>query len=135
MLLMQAARGAVPSSPLDLILDASMVTKVVLAILAVLSLLSWSIMFGVWRSLAKAAKNAERFSREFERMPRLDEAGALGKPVWILLPHGSHDWRWLLDREDSVWYPTARLFRQPSPGDWDSVARRVHDELGRTFDV
>ena len=62
-------------------------------------------------------------------------AGALAKPVWILLPHGSHDWRWLLEREDSVWYPTARLLRQPSPGDWESVARRVHEELGRAFDV
>jgi Tfp pilus assembly protein PilF len=47
-------------------------------------------------------------------------AGALGKPVWILLPKGS-DWRWLLDRSDSPWYPTARLFRQRSPGAWDPV--------------
>ncbi|HEX5130310.1 MAG TPA: glycosyltransferase family 9 protein, partial [Usitatibacter sp.] len=62
-------------------------------------------------------------------------AGALGKPVWILLPHGSHDWRWLLEREDSLWYPTARLFRQPAPGDWESVAVRVRDELGSAFDV
>ena len=47
-------------------------------------------------------------------------AGALGKPVWILLPF-SPDWRWLTDRTDSPWYPTARLFRQPSAGDWQSV--------------
>jgi Flp pilus assembly protein TadD len=47
-------------------------------------------------------------------------AGALGKPVWILL-HYNADWRWLLDRDDSPWYPTARLFRQRKPGDWDSV--------------
>lgn len=47
-------------------------------------------------------------------------AGAMGKPVWILLPFMAY-WPWLLDREDSPWYPTARLFRQPSVGDWDSV--------------
>jgi ADP-heptose:LPS heptosyltransferase len=47
-------------------------------------------------------------------------AGALGKPVWILLPKAS-DWRWLLSRSDSPWYPTARLFRQQTPGDWDPV--------------
>ena len=42
-------------------------------------------------------------------------AGALGKPVWVLLPF-SPDWRWLLEREDSPWYPTMRLFRQDKPG-------------------
>ena len=45
-------------------------------------------------------------------------AGALGKPVWILIPKAA-DWRWLLDREDSPWYPSARLFRQQKPGAWD----------------
>jgi hypothetical protein len=58
-------------------------------------------------------------------------AGALGKPVWILLPYAG-EYRWLLDRDDSPWYPTARLFRQPSPGDWESVVRRVGHELRRT---
>ncbi|TWA87427.1 Flp pilus assembly protein TadD [Azospirillum brasilense] len=48
-------------------------------------------------------------------------AGALGVPVWVLLSHAP-DWRWLLDRADSPWYPTARLFRQPRPGDWAAVA-------------
>jgi Tfp pilus assembly protein PilF len=51
-------------------------------------------------------------------------AGALAKPVWILLPKAS-DWRWLLDRSDSPWYPTARLFRQRSPGAWDAVIGEV----------
>jgi Flp pilus assembly protein TadD, contains TPR repeats len=51
-------------------------------------------------------------------------AGAMGKPVWILLPF-SPDWRWLLDRDDSPWYPTARLFRQPRIGDWDTVVANV----------
>jgi tetratricopeptide (TPR) repeat protein len=55
-------------------------------------------------------------------------AGALGKPVWVLLTHAP-DWRWLLDRDDSPWYPTARLFRQPAPGDWRSVIDRVANEL------
>ncbi len=55
-------------------------------------------------------------------------AGALGKEVWILLPY-SPDYRWLLDREDSPWYPTARLFRQAAPDDWDSVLDRLAFEI------
>jgi tetratricopeptide (TPR) repeat protein len=57
-------------------------------------------------------------------------AGAMGIPTWILLPY-SPDWRWLLGRDDSPWYPTARLFRQSEPGNWDSVMTRVADELVR----
>jgi tetratricopeptide (TPR) repeat protein len=60
-------------------------------------------------------------------------AGGMGKPVWILLPFNAHDWRWMLDREDSIWYPTARLFRQPAVGDWASVVGRVNAELLRQF--
>ena len=55
-------------------------------------------------------------------------AGALGKPVWVLLPF-KPDWRWLLDRSDSPWYPTARLFRQRQRGDWVSVTNEVRSEL------
>jgi tetratricopeptide (TPR) repeat protein len=51
-------------------------------------------------------------------------AGALGRPVWLLLPYAP-DWRWMLDREDSPWYPSFRLFRQSSPRDWDEVVARV----------
>jgi tetratricopeptide (TPR) repeat protein len=51
-------------------------------------------------------------------------AGALGRPVWLLLPN-SPDWRWLLEREDSPWYPAARLFRQNKAGDWLGVASEV----------
>ncbi len=55
-------------------------------------------------------------------------AGALGRPVWILLPF-SPDWRWMLGRDNSPWYPTAQLFRQPAPGDWQSVLAKVHGAI------
>ena len=55
-------------------------------------------------------------------------AGALAKPVWVLLPFLS-DWRWLLDRDDSPWYPTARLYRQYAAGDWSGVVGHVGVEL------
>jgi tetratricopeptide (TPR) repeat protein/glycosyltransferase involved in cell wall biosynthesis len=55
-------------------------------------------------------------------------AGALGKPVWLLLPSAA-DWRWMIDREDTPWYPTMRLFRQSTFGDWEPVIARVETEL------
>lgn len=55
-------------------------------------------------------------------------AGAMGRPVWVLLPFVP-DWRWLLDRDDSPWYPTMRLFRQPRDGDWVTVMERIESEL------
>jgi hypothetical protein len=55
-------------------------------------------------------------------------AGALGKPVWVLTPF-SPDWRWLIGREDTPWYPTMRLFRQSEPGRWDDVVARIGAEL------
>lgn len=59
--------------------------------------------------------------------------GALGKPVWVLLPRVP-DWRWLRDRDDSPWYPSARLYRQEKPGDWPGVIGRVAHELTRLAD-
>ncbi|MSO24162.1 MAG: glycosyltransferase, partial [Acidobacteria bacterium] len=55
-------------------------------------------------------------------------AGALNVPVWILLAK-SADWRWLLDRDDSPWYPSARLFRQRQVGGWKEIVHRVCEEL------
>jgi ADP-heptose:LPS heptosyltransferase len=55
-------------------------------------------------------------------------AGAMGKPVWTLLPYLS-DWRWMVDREDTPWYPTMRLFRQARQGEWGPVLERVAREL------
>lgn len=57
-------------------------------------------------------------------------AGALGKPVWLLNRFDT-DWRWMVDRTDSPWYPTMRIFRQPRRGDWDSVVAQVCVELAR----
>jgi tetratricopeptide (TPR) repeat protein len=57
-------------------------------------------------------------------------AGAMGKPVWVLLPV-IPDWRWMMDREDSPWYPSMRLFRQKKRGDWESVFLRLKMELRR----
>ncbi len=51
-------------------------------------------------------------------------SAALGRPTWIMLAHAP-DWRWLMDREDTPWYPTVRLFRQKMAGDWAEVMRRV----------
>jgi hypothetical protein len=57
-------------------------------------------------------------------------AGALGRPVWIVLKHVP-DWRWMMDREDTPWYPTARLFRQARRDDWVEVFERIARELAR----
>ena len=59
-------------------------------------------------------------------------AGSLGKPVWILVSR-LPEWRWLLKRADSPWYPTARLFRQTEPGDWEPVIQAVQTELEQTL--
>jgi ADP-heptose:LPS heptosyltransferase len=60
-------------------------------------------------------------------------AGALGIPVWVALPKVP-DWRWLLERDDSPWYPATRLFRQSRDGDWTEVFDRVAQALKETVD-
>lgn len=57
-------------------------------------------------------------------------AGALARPVWVLLPWVG-DWRWMIDRDDSPWYPTVRLFRQPKAKDWETPVQHVAEELRR----
>jgi hypothetical protein len=57
-------------------------------------------------------------------------AGATAKPTWTLLPFAP-DWRWMLNRCDSPWYPTMRLFRQPALGDWNMPLRQITEELSR----
>jgi ADP-heptose:LPS heptosyltransferase len=56
-------------------------------------------------------------------------AGAMGRPVWLMLPFAP-DWRWPLNRADSPWYPSARLFRQPAPLQWEPVVAEIAGELG-----
>jgi ADP-heptose:LPS heptosyltransferase len=56
-------------------------------------------------------------------------AGALGVPTWVLLPYAPN-WRWQLERSDSLWYPSIRLFRQSKEGDWQSVVQHVKNAVG-----
>jgi ADP-heptose:LPS heptosyltransferase len=60
-------------------------------------------------------------------------AGALGKPVWILLPREA-DWRWMIGRDDSPWYPAARLFRNQSDADWSAVISQAKQALAEVSD-
>ena len=61
-------------------------------------------------------------------------SAALGRRTWIMLPDGA-DWRWLHDREDSPWYPSAKLYRQQGAGDWEKVFERIADDLRQEFRV
>lgn len=56
-------------------------------------------------------------------------SGAMGRPTWVMLSQYALDWRWLLDRDDSPWYPSARLFRQPTMGNWKPVLEKIHQYL------
>jgi ADP-heptose:LPS heptosyltransferase len=62
--------------------------------------------------------------------PTTHLAGALGRPTYVMLPANAN-WRWLVGRDDSPWYPTLRLFRQPRAGDWDSVVAALGGALAR----
>ena len=55
-------------------------------------------------------------------------AGAMGRPTWVLLPYAP-DWRWLLSRDDSPWYPDVQLFRQPAPNGWAPAIERITTSL------
>jgi tetratricopeptide (TPR) repeat protein len=57
-------------------------------------------------------------------------SAALGRPTWLMLQWFATDWRWMLDRDSSPWYSTMRIFRQPSMGDWASVAKKIEQYLG-----
>ena len=73
------ARGAIPSTPTELILTAGVMTQSVLAFLALLSLISWTVMFVVWRQIANANARARKFATDFDKTTRLDQAGALAR--------------------------------------------------------
>jgi biopolymer transport protein ExbB/TolQ len=73
------ARGAIPSSPSELILTSGVMTQSVLGFLALLSLVSWTVMFVVWRQIANANSRARKFSADFEKTHRLDQAAALAR--------------------------------------------------------
>jgi hypothetical protein len=81
---------------------------------------------GAFMDTAAIMKNLDLVITSDTAIPHL--AGALGIPVWLALPYAP-DWRWLLDRTDSPWYPTMRLFRQPTPGDWQTVFDSIHSAL------
>lgn len=93
----------------------------------------------VWPEIVNCAPLINDFSDTAALMEQMDLiisvdtssahlAGALGRPVWILNRHDAC-WRWLKDREDSPWYPTAKIYQQKSPGDWSEVIYRIKSEL------
>src|SRR5262249_20301497 len=81
---------------------------------------------GAFSDSAAIMKNLELVISSDTSVPHL--AGALGVPTWLALPF-EPDWRWLLDRSDSPWYPTMRLFRQKKPGDWAAVFEEIRAAL------
>jgi tetratricopeptide (TPR) repeat protein len=92
-----------------------------------LKLVDWTAELNDFADTSALIENLDLVITTDTSVPHL--AGALGKPVWTLLPFAA-DWRWMLRREDSPWYPTMRLFRQKKPWDWAEVVRRVAQALG-----
>jgi ADP-heptose:LPS heptosyltransferase len=91
-----------------------------------LVLTDWTSELGDFADTAALVENLDLLITADTAVAHL--AGAMGKRVWVLVPKAP-DWRWMLEREDSPWYPTMRLFRQKSAGDWDEVFERVREEL------
>jgi tetratricopeptide (TPR) repeat protein len=85
-------------------------------------------LFSKFRKIRLHHDQLYDFSNTAAVIQEMDLAGALGKAVWILLPYAP-EYRWMLDRSDSPWYPTATLFRQGAPGDWESVIIKVAAKL------
>ena len=97
--------------------------------------------YEAWTGLARFGEELRDFADTAALVSALDlvvtvdtsvahVAGALGRPVWVLVPHYP-DWRWMLGRDDSPWYPSARLWRQPRPREWPAVLAGVRAELER----
>src|SRR5262249_28386889 len=87
---------------------------------------------GPFMDTAAVMKNLDLVVTSDTAIPHL--AGALAVPVWVALPFAP-DWRWLLEREDSPWYPTMRLFRQTERGNWTRVFERMARELHKKLAV
>lgn len=93
---------------------------------AELNLIDWTDELHDWADTAALIANLDLIISVDTAVAHL--AGALGKPVWILVCYNP-DWRWMLGREDNPWYPSARLFRQTRPGNWESVMEKILQEL------
>jgi len=86
----------------------------------------WDTVEGPLADTAAIMMNVDLVITSDTSIPHL--ACALGVPVWLALPYAA-DWRWLVDRVDSPWYPTMKIFRQRRPGDWSEVFERITTEL------
>jgi tetratricopeptide (TPR) repeat protein len=96
-----------------------------------MQLLNWTEELGDMADTAALVENLDLVVSVDTAVGHL--AGALGKPVWLLLPLAP-DWRWMLERSDSLWYPTMRLFRQKTMGDWTSAIGEVGEALQELID-
>ncbi len=88
--------------------------------------------FGAFMDSAAVMQHLDLFITADSAIAHL--AGALGIPTWLALHHPP-DWRWQLDRDDSPWYPTMRLFRQPQAGDWEAVFDEMTEELRKRLEA